>query len=162
MEDSLLSRNQTNSLGSGALGTLVIGGDTYLIAQPTEADMFTLHKRLMAAWKLEQSNLIASVAKSVAGMPASVQEIAIRAAVESQAKGGGDPAPSALSAMLLQPKHTAFWVWVLARKNHPDLKLATVEEFITAENQDEILSRLFSASSMADLSPNSIGATGSA
>lgn len=158
----VLDTKTANQVASGAPGTIEIGGETYFVAQPTEADFVTLHKYLIEAWRGDKSKFLKQVAEQVKGLPEKLQEVAIRSAVEAQARGDTEPAQEALQSMLYELRHTAFWVWTLCRKNHPDLTLQAVASGVNADNQTELLAGLLRASSMAAVAPNSAGATGSA
>jgi hypothetical protein len=147
---------KAGKLVQGAPGPVAVGGETFVVAQPTKADFVTLSKLLKKVWEQRQSATIARVSAELKDLPADVKEIAVRAAVGHRVS----PDNAALSELLLDAEGCAAWLWILARKHHPDLTLARARELVTDENVDDVCGQLLEAAELKDAAPNSAGRTG--
>lgn len=159
METNDLRR--VNELVTGAPGTIKLGDRTVLVAQPSDADFITLRKELRRQFVERRKSPLQSIVADVALLPPHLQTNVIREAVGLQNNGGEEPTGEQVMEGLYQPEGCRFWVWYLARKCDPTLKLEDLSPLIDEHNVDEVLAALLEAAGLKDSQKNSAGRTGS-
>lgn len=142
-----------NRLAAGAPGTVTLGELVYLIAQPSDADMVTIWKHLTSVWKQRHNDPLGKIMAAVKGLPANVQEIAIREAVRLN-DGNMEPDNAALTPLLLEPAGVAFAYWLLINKAGQAVPLAAVSACIDDANVDDYVATFMRAVSLRDAAPN--------
>lgn len=150
-----VEQKTANQLATGAPGTISLGGEVYLVGQPTPADFVTLRKRLRELWKAEHQNTLAAVTQELAGIPKEYHGVILAEAVK--AKPSTEPSNEALLALLMQEAGCRFWTWLLLRKHAPALTQTQVAELVTAGNVDQVLADLFEAGGMAQIESEGAG-----
>jgi hypothetical protein len=145
-----------NQLATGAPGSIELGGETYLVSQPTKGDFVTLNKELEKIWKAKnegrKSSVIADIAQDLKLLPPEFQKMAMDSAME--AVKDRSPTKHELSSILFEREGVAFWAWLLIRKTQPSIKLATIRAGITDDNLDQICGQLLEANGLKEASPN--------
>lgn len=152
---------QANDLATGAPGTITLGEQVFLVAQPTDADFVTLRRHLRELFLQRARTPLKAIMEDLKGLPPGVQQEVLKAAVAQQAGGGSEPTSEALQQLLFEPDGCRFWVWLLARKHQPLLKLEELLPLITPETVDDTLAQLLRASGFKDMDPNVSGRPGS-
>ncbi len=148
-----------NEAVTGAPGTIDLGGQTYLVAQPTDEDFATLRSHLKA--KLDSP--LKAIADDLKYLAPADRAEAIKAAVALKTGGGAELTPQYVQEQLMQPPGAAFLAWLLVRRNHPDVKLDDVKAAVTGDNVLAVLADLKRASGMEAAAGGKVGgATGSA
>lgn len=148
-----------NLSADGAMGTLVLGGSTRLVEPVTPEDMVTLMDYLQThAPRQELSELLAGVEK----LPKAVQEGVIREAMRRVAE---KPLADADARRLMrEPRHMAFFTWLLLRKRHRELTHEQVTAWLSGEDSDAEVERvnreLYAAAGMERLQKKILGGTG--
>ena len=121
---------------------LTIGDTRFVVSQPTDDDAVTLANELRRQAQAKVKSPLAAISESLQGLPAAVQEKAIEKAVALTAGGKVQPTQDQIAAQIYEPEGCRFWLWLLARKNKPDLSLEDLKSVITAENAGDVLTRL--------------------
>lgn len=149
--DAPLEPKTANQLATGAPGTIVLGGETYLVSQPTKQDFVTLRKHLAAMFRAKAESTYASMKADLVDMPPDIRAIAIAEIVKSNKR---EPTDSELEDLLLEKDGVAFWAWVLIRKTQPAVKLKTIRDAIDDGNVDGMIAELLDAGGLKAASPN--------
>lgn len=150
-----------NIMATGAPGHIVIDGQDYLVAQPTESDMTAVAFEALKILRTKRQRLAMEAVKAVAGAGAE----AIKAVMEVMMAGADGKSqtdaesllafsPSAFMEALGEPEGCAFLAWVLLRKHQPQLDLGFLRVKITDANVSGILLSLMRESRLGDLRPN--------
>lgn len=137
-------QRDANELVTGGPGTLQIGGEVYLISQPTEADIRTLKHYL----RKRATTPLQAVRDELPNMDPVTRAETLRIAVEMQSRPR-DLTPDTIVDLLLDPDNTTFLVWLLVRENHPDATQATIRASIDESNAVLVLADLYEASGLA-------------
>ena len=140
------SNGNQNETAAGGLGTVEIGGVTYLVRPPTDVDFATLRRHL----KKELENPLHAILPDLKGLPPDVRAEAIKAAVELKAGGGAKLTEEYVREKLFQPAGAAFLAWLLIRDQHPGLELETLRPHFTDDNAGERLADLYRAGALED------------
>lgn len=137
-------QRDANELVTGGPGTLMIGDATYLVSQPSEADIRTLkhHLRKHATTPLQ------AIRDELQHMDPMTRAETLRIAVEMQSRPR-DLTPDTIVDLLLNPDNAAFLVWLLVRENHPDATQATIRSGIIDSNVVQLLADLYEACGLA-------------
>ncbi len=124
---------------------IVLGGTTYLVAKPTEKDVFSVffNARKQAA---RLYNPFREVTDALEGLPVSEQQRTELLLQAHRVKVSGEVPSEALTAYLTGPKGCAFYAWILIRKNHPEVTLETIQAAITDDNCVAVFADLDEAS----------------
>lgn len=149
--------SEANEALVGSKGAITLGGVTYLADGITPNHMGTLHRWL----RRRLPSVMSSIAEDLKGLPKSIQEIIIREAVALRASGGQAMSEHFIQDQLMLPEPLAFFIWVLCRGNHPELKYETLIPIVVADGAEKILADLYEACGLGDLEKNRVGQNGS-
>jgi hypothetical protein len=153
-----MTQAERNEAVAGALGTLELGGRTYLVSQPDDRTFASIHKE----FRKNAPTPIKAVSKELEDLPPQYRATAIKAAVELTAGGAVDLSESFIREQLQEPRGCAFLVYLLVKPQQPDVTLETIVPFVTAENLSDILVKVYEASGMKALVQGKVnGRTGS-
>lgn len=156
-----MDKRTVNELVAGGCGMLELGGRTYVVSAPTDADMATLAKELRRLALSRARSPLEALAEKFNALPAAMREAAIRAAVDREAVNvRKEPDAEECASQLYTTEGCRFWVWWLCRKHEPAL---TLKDFdcVTADSAVEVLLKLRDATDVSRLG-NSTGRTCSA
>lgn len=140
-----MDQQTRNELAAGGTGLLDLGGRTFVVSPPTDSDFATLAGELRRLAKRRVRSPLAAVAEELAALPAEYRRMALEAASAIAAAGPVEPTQDQVGAMLYEPEGCRFWLWQLARRNHPGLTLEELKGVVTADNVTEVLAGLSSA-----------------
>jgi hypothetical protein len=151
-----MSQQSLNMAVSGAKGTLVLGGSTYLVDPITDTIFGTIGKWLRKRMK----NPLAAIADDLKHLPKHLQEVAVKEAVALKAGGGAEMTRAYLEQQLFEPEPCAFLVWLLIRGNHADVTHEFLIPLVTEASPERVLSELYSAAGLDDMEKNRTGRPG--
>jgi hypothetical protein len=142
-----------NTEAASPVRPLQVGPAVYLISQPTLSTMASIAAvvRKRAAKDTPLGRLVNDPAFK--SLPIQAQVEAAREAAKVQALGASTIDGLAMMDEMMTPEVLAFSVWVLARGNHPDLKLEDLTPHITEANASEVYVAFNEASGMNSLEP---------
>ena len=141
-----------------APNTISLGGITYLISPPTEKDTFAVFQNAKKQ-ALKLYNPIREAMDVLKDIPCTEDQ---RTAILLQAhrvQAAKEIPVDTVSEYLMSAKGAAFYFWILARKNHPELTLEKAEGLITEDTAVSVWADLDEASGV-NLIHNSIEASG--
>jgi len=148
-----------NLLATGAPGVLHLGDATYQVSQPTEADMVSVAFEVFKGLRRRRDRERLEYVKAVAGAGAE----AIKAIMaEFKQEDAEDTSAQNLLRMnpvdfmegLQDPDGCAMLAWVLIRKSHPEVSLASVRAQVTERNVAQVLLELLTESRLGELRKN--------
>jgi hypothetical protein len=146
-----LDRAEESQEAAGGPRLLLLGDLALLISPATLADMSAIGS--VARGRVKKDTPLGRITGDPAFatlQPAERLEV-LRPAGHIQATGREAPDLYALADEFLRPRTLAFAVWVLARKNHPELKLEAISALVTEENAAEVYILLNDAAGMTGL-----------
>lgn len=116
-------------LAHGGAVPVTLGERTYLLSSPTLRDMDTVRN-----WILSRlPSPLAAVAADLKNIDPKYHDAVLKAAAAVQ-PGGAALTAEAASKVLMTPDGCRFVFWLVARKNHPDLKTDDLKDLITEDN----------------------------
>lgn len=136
-----------------------LGGRTLLVSAPTDADVMAITLQASRSSRTPLARLTLDPAFHALGAP--LQTVAVREAAHAQVGGAPGLDAQEMLGALTAPDVLSFAIWVLARKNHPELRREDIRSLVTDANAVEVFVLFNEASGMADLG-NSAGPPGSA
>jgi hypothetical protein len=146
-----MDQQDRNESVAGGKGTIVIGGQTYLVDQINDRHMATLSAYLRKRIKSPLEMVMASI-KS---LTPELQKVAIAEAVKLQAGGPPEITRGFIEQQLLEPEPLSFLIWILIRGNHPDQRHD--EAFIKVVSDagaETLLTDLYLAAGLSKLQGN--------
>jgi hypothetical protein len=152
----MTKHEQANAL-AGAAGTIELGGHTFLVGQPTDADTRTI--AMFVAKRLKDP--LAALVNHPAWdrLSESQRDRLFDATLQKGADAAELTRESAFS-ILSSLEGCRFLAWLLIRKKHRDITLEQLGQWIVAENCEAVFIQLDEASGMMQLG-NSDGRPGS-
>jgi hypothetical protein len=145
-----VTHEEACEVATGAPGTIRLGNTVWLVSQPTAADLLALRSYV----KARLPSPLEAVAQKVKGLPPEVQAAAVKAAVELEASGS-EVTADRIQDELCRPEVAGWWLWMLARKEHPWAKPDDFRAHLDTDNVHAVLADLFAATRMEGVSPNS-------
>jgi hypothetical protein len=156
-----VDRNEANVEAAAPSRPLLLGERTLLIAQATLPDVASIGSvaRKHAHKDTPLGRIWGDPVFKELSPPERLE--LLREAGRVQAAGKVAVDPLALEDAMMEPPTLSFAVWLLARKNDPNLRLEDVAPLITEENAVEVYALLTEASGMLSvLQKNLAGASG--
>jgi hypothetical protein len=155
-----MTEKEKNEAAAAPPKPLTIGGQVYLISPPTvsqNASIFDFIRKRLARRATPLSLLANDPAFKL--LPIQAQVEAAREGAKAQVAGAQNLDPVAILDELMAPETLAFTVWLLARGNHPGLRLEDLAPHVTADNASQVFTELNEASGMAGLgeTPGPVG-----
>lgn len=146
-----MESQERNEAVAGAKGTLVLGGQTYLVDQITDRHMATLTAYLRKRVK----SPLEAVMESVKSLPPDLQKVAVAEAVKIQASGPPAITREFVEQQLLEPEPLSFLVWILIRGNHPDVRHnAEFTKTVETAGVEVVLTDLYTAAGLSKMQGN--------
>lgn len=146
-----MEAQERNEAVAGGKGTLVLGGQTFLVDQITDRHMATLSAYLRKRVK----SPIEAVMESIKSLHPDLQKVAIAEAVKLQSSGPPAVSREFVEQQLLEPEPLSFLVWVLIRSNHPDVRHdAAFIKLVSDAGAEVVLSDLYTAAGLAKIQGN--------
>lgn len=147
-----MTQAEANQNAAAALGSIELGGRSFLVSQPTQQDTATLGKYLLGM----AQNPLKAMAAELEGLPPELQKMAIDSAIKLKMSRANVPtteeeSKGILMAMLFTPEGCRFMAWILLRKEHPDVTLEMLKGLIHDGNYFDVLTTLTDQSGMASL-----------
>lgn len=137
---------------SAPLRSVALAGQTYLISQPTISQnasiSFFIQKRL--AKRTTPVGLLVND-PAFSKLPPAAQTAAAVEAAKAQVAGKPTLDAADILGEMMEPASLAFIFWLLARGNHPGLRLEDIAPHITDANAAEVFAELNEASGMQSL-----------
>ncbi len=146
-----------NELAAKTHGLLRLGGLTLAVRTPDDSDAAFLAGEMRRAAKAKIKSPLAALAEEWASLPAAMRDTLAEKAVSLKAGGEVEPTKDQILAQVYDPAVLRSWVWWLARKDRPDLKIEDLAAVITETNVMEVLAELGRATGLEDAAPNSNG-----
>jgi hypothetical protein len=146
-----MTDKERNAEAAAPTRPLVVGGTTYLISQPTPSHLASIAAVILR--RTARDTPLSAVVNdpSFKLLPLAAQVEVAREAARLQASGGRSVDGLAIATQLLEPDVLAFAIWLLARPNHPDLKLEAIRPHVSEGNAVTLAAELTEASGMASL-----------
>lgn len=142
-------------------GKVTLAGKTYLVGPATIGDVTAIRNDLRRALPDPLQALAELMLTPV--WPKLSERTRLdyeREALQAHRAGGLTLTDEAAGALLEQPGHCAFALWVLARKHAPSLSLADVRKHVDEDNAAALLVDLHRESGLEALAPNRVGQSG--
>jgi hypothetical protein len=157
---------KANRLACGAPGHINLGGEDYLVGQATQQDMTAFAEEAIKVNSRVHDKRLLALLKDLGDY-----ELAKRFLADSEAQERAsfdaicgdkkmDDASYGFNKAAMSADGAAFLFWMLTRKNHPGLTMATVKQCITEDNASAIGAQLLFESGLGQVGPNSGGGTG--
>lgn len=127
------------------LGTIVLNGQTWLVSKPTERDVFTVFSYAKKQAK-KLYHPLKQVTDALAGLDVPIEAKTALYLQAGRVHSNGEVPEESISEYLTSAAGAAFYFWILARKNHPELKLEEAQQWITEENSIAVFAELDEAS----------------
>lgn len=149
-----MTDKEKNTEAAAPSRPITLGGHVYLVDPPTVSQnksiIFFIQRRI-AKRATPLSRLANDPAFKL--LPLQAQVEAAREASKAQVGVGETPTidGAAILAELMEPETLAFVVWLLSRRNHPDLRMEEIAPHITEANAVQVFAELNEASGMASL-----------
>lgn len=143
-----------NLLATGAPGTIQLGGETYLVAQPTEADMATIGMEARKLAKRRRDHKLMELYREFKDM-AVVKDL-----LGSLLPPENDDAAN-LQDAIMDPDGCRFAAFILLRRLQPDMTLAQLGTLIDESNATAVGMALLIESGLGKAAKNSPGGAGS-
>ena len=128
-----------------APGTITLGGKTYLVAKPSERDVFAIFHQARKEAK-KAYNPFREVNEALDGLEVPIESRTALLLQAHRVKISGEVPGDAATEWLTSPPGAAFYAWVLLRKQHPEVSLEAVRQTITDENCLDVFMELDEAS----------------
>lgn len=138
-----------NEAVSGGLGTIKIGDKTFLVDQVTDKIMGTLHNFIRTSMK----SPLSAIANSLKDLPPEMQKFAISEAVKLQANGGAEGNAAFFKDCLLSIDGCGFLMWLLVKKNHPELSQKLCCELVKEASPEAVMADLGPACGLVAVAP---------
>lgn len=153
-----MSENLESEASVSAPGTIQLCGETYLVAKPTERDVFAV---FFHAKKEAQKlfNPFTEVMDSIKGLVVSEDQKTALLLQAHRVQLSREVPEDAITNYLTSPAGCAFYAWMLIRKEHPNIKLEDLRKEINEDNVLSVFSDLDVASG-ADLIHKAFEGTG--
>lgn len=144
MQDPLTTQEATAAVLSPPK-LVRLGAQEYIVSKATPAQLFEIYDYAVTeARKLY--NPFREVCSALDGLPVSEEQKTALLMRAHAVKLAGEVPPEDVSAFLKTPKGLAYYLWVLARGNHPGLQLEGIEEAIDDANRIDLFVQLDEAS----------------
>lgn len=151
---AVLPEEPVNADLSGGGGTLVLGGKTYLVSQPTVKDMESIKKALGVYVAKRRKTKLSRIVDdpAYAKLPAEHQKLLLEKMLADKEDKPEQPDGNEYLAILSSPEACRFASWLLLRREHPTINKQTdIDPFIDAENCDALFLELMEAAGMTSL-----------
>jgi len=135
--------NEEHAVLSNALGSIEIGGRTFLVAQPKRSDLFSFWQFCRTKAKSNKPALSDELSQ-LAGLPDDIRAVAVPLIIN---KHNPEPDASSVWEAMASPEGIAFLTFLLTRQ-HNKVDLAQLNSAITSENVDQVTTDLEDASGM--------------
>ena len=142
---SEVNNAQESEATISAPGTIKLGNTTYLVAKPSEKDVFAVFFHAKKEAK-KLFNPIQEVTDALRGLPVSEQQKTELLLQAHRVKVSGEEPEDASTAYLTSPRGAAFYAWMLIRKEHPGVTLEEIQGLITEDNVVSVFADLDEAS----------------
>ena len=141
---------ELNEAVAGGKGTLILGGETYLVDPLTDRHFGTFSGYIRKRMK----SPLESIAASLKGLPLELQKAAVSEATRLQASGGMELTRQHLTDQLSESEPLGFLVWLLVRETHPDTTPKKLAVLVEAAGPESVLADLYSAAGLEKLEKN--------
>lgn len=147
-----MTEKEKNAEAAAPLRPLTLGTRVVLISPPTisqNASIALFIQRRLA----KRATPLTQLANDPAfkQLPLQAQIEVAREGAKAQVAGGPTLDAAAILGEMMEPETLAFMIWLLARPNHPDLRLEDVRPHISERNADVVFAELNEASGMSAL-----------
>lgn len=139
----------SNSGSTNAPGTVLIGERLLLVSDLTPGEYMTLYEECRRQCMMDLQTPLQSIMNDIKKLPPEFQEMALRAAVQQQAGGGSEPTREMVAARMNTVDGVRFHVWLMARKNHPGLRLEEIN--VDQSNLDRVQTDIWRATHRDEL-----------
>lgn len=148
----------TNELANAPPGTIMLGGETFIVAQPNPGTMGAIGVECKKIAKAKRAALFLERFREF-------KDIELARQLASEECPEPDDTPQSLSETLqremMAPDGCRFAAFLMLREHQPEITPAKLRELITADNAAAVGIDLLMASGLARAVPNSPGANGS-
>jgi hypothetical protein len=143
-----MTEKEKNEAAAAPAKPITIGGQVYLISPVTLSQMAAMGHFIQK--RLQRSSPVSLLVNDPAFklLPAQAQVEAAKEAARLQITGTKTLDGEALMDGMREPEALAFFAWLLARGNHPGLRLEEVSPHITPDNAGVLFLDLIEASGM--------------
>lgn len=152
-----MTEKEKNEAAAAGPRPLTIGGQVYLISPPTPSQMASLGTFLQKRRATPLTLLVNDPSFKL--LPVQAQVEAAREAAKIQISGPQAIDDRTGGVEMMQPESLAYFAWLLARPNHPGLRLEDLGPHITEANMGQLFVELFEASGLLSLgeTPGPVG-----
>lgn len=140
-------------------GLLHIRDKTYAVRVPGAAEWSALAGELRRLAKRKARSPLAALAEEFDNLPAAMRGLAMEKAIGLKSGGEVEPTTEQIGSQIWEPEGCRAWVWILIRREHPDVTFAEIEGLIDASNVVDVLAELATATGQGQAFPNSNGQT---
>lgn len=135
-----MDKIDANEAVANANGTLVLQGQTFLL-EPLNDQIFGTVTSFI---RRRMKSPLESIMASLKDLPPELAKEAVKEATRLQATGVSlEFSKEYLDDQFHDPKVLGFFVWVVARKAHPDTTAEQFAKMVEAEGCDKVLSELY-------------------
>lgn len=135
-----MEKIDANEAVANANGTLVLQGQTFLLEPLNDQIFGTVTSFIRRRMKAP----LESIMHSLKDLPPELAKEAVREATRLQAGGKSlEFSKEYLDDQMHDPKVLGFFVWTVARKAHPDVKVEQFEALVAAEGCEKVLADLY-------------------
>jgi soluble cytochrome b562 len=153
MNDALNTKT-ANELASGAPGTITLGGQAYLVAQPGQNEMTTIALEARKIAKRKRNDKLLELFREF-------KDYELAKKILADTMPGADDDAANIQDALTDVEGCQWIAFVLLKKLQPTITMADIRQLITADTAPVVGIELLLESGLGRAVPNSPGASGS-